>query len=159
MPRMDGVRATMRLRDRGASPRILILTTFDTDELVLAALRAGANGFLLKDTLPADVVVAVRRVAAGEPTLSPSVTSRVIAAAIRPNTRQRTARALLSNLTGREREVALALSDGMTNQEIARALHLGLATVKTHVGSVFVKLGVTNRVQVARCVHDADVVW
>jgi DNA-binding NarL/FixJ family response regulator len=158
MPRMDGLRATVRLRERGTSPRILVLTTFDTDDLVLAALRAGANGFLLKDTVPEDVVTAVRRVAAGEPTLSPSVTSRVIAAAIRPSARQRTARTLLSGLTGRERDVAMALSDGMTNQEIARTLHMGLATVKTHVGSVFVKLGVTNRVQVARYVHDADLI-
>jgi DNA-binding NarL/FixJ family response regulator len=156
MPRMDGLRATIRLRERGTSPRILVLTTFDTDDLVLAALRGGANGFMLKDTAPEDVVVAVRRVATGERMLSPSVTSRVIAAAIRPNTRQLTARALLVTLTARERDVALALSEGMTNQEIARSLHMGLATVKTHVGSVFVKLGVTNRVQVARYVHDAD---
>ncbi|MDX3659205.1 response regulator transcription factor [Streptomyces sp. ID05-26A] len=156
MPRMDGVRATIRLRERGTPSRILILTTFDTDELVLAALRAGANGFLLKDTVPEDVVAAVRRVAAGEPALSPSVTNRVIAAAIRPNTRQQAARALLASLTDRERAVALSISDGLTNQEIARALHMGVATVKTHVGNVFVKFGATNRVQVARRVHDAE---
>ncbi|MEV6237998.1 response regulator transcription factor [Lentzea sp. NPDC051838] len=156
MPRMDGLRATVRLRERGVSSRILVLTTFDTDDLVLAALRAGASGFLLKDTAPQDIVVAVRRVAAGEPALSPAVTSRVIAAAIRPNTRQQTARALVATLTGRERDVALLISDGLTNQEIARTLHMGLATVKTHVGNVFVKFGATNRVQVARYVHDAE---
>ncbi|WP_394619522.1 response regulator [Lentzea sp. JNUCC 0626] len=156
MPRMDGVRATSRLRERGTPARILILTTFDTDELVLAALRAGANGYLLKDTPPEDVITAIRRVAAGEPALSPSVTNQVIAAAVRPNDRQLTARALVASLTTRERDVAVLISDGRTNQEIGKALHMGVATVKTHVGNVFVKFGATNRVQVARCVHDAE---
>jgi DNA-binding NarL/FixJ family response regulator len=157
MPAMDGITAIRRLRDRGVTARVLVLTTFDTDEMVLSALRSGAAGFLLKDTAPAEMVVAVRRVAAGEPMLSPSVTTQLIAAAIKPaeNHRRETARALLARLTGRERDVAVAVSEGMTNQEIAVALHMGIATVKTHVGSVFLKLDVTNRVQIARYVHDA----
>ena len=112
----------------------------------------------MKDTRPADIVAAVRRVALGEPMLSPSVTSRLIAVATRQGegSRQRTARALLARLTDREREVATAVAEGLSNAEIAESLHLGLATVKTHVGSVFAKLEVTNRVQVARYVHDAE---
>ncbi|GHH38571.1 response regulator [Lentzea cavernae] len=157
MPRMDGLAATRRLRDRGSPARVIVLTTFDTDELVLTALREGAAGFLLKDTRPADIVAAVRRVALGEPMLSPSVTSRLIAVATRQGdgSRQRKARALLARLTEREREVARAVAEGLSNAEIADSLHLGLATVKTHVGSVFAKLEVTNRVQVSRYVHDA----
>ena len=107
--------------------RIIVLTTFDTDEMVLTALQLGAAGFLLKDTPPADLVVAVRRVALGEPMLSPSVTTQLIAAVTRPSDdgRRRKARTLLARLTEREREVADAVSDGMTNTEIARSLHLG----------------------------------
>ncbi len=157
MPRMDGLVATRRLRERGTSARIIVLTTFDTDEMVLTALRHGAAGFLLKDTGPADIVAAVRRAALGEPTLSPSVTTQLIAVATRQvdDSRQVKARALLARLTDREREVAVAVSEGMANAEIADSLHLGLATVKTHIGSVFAKLEVTNRVQVSRYVHDA----
>jgi DNA-binding NarL/FixJ family response regulator len=157
MPRMDGLAATRRLRERGSATRIIVLTTFDTDQVVVTALKQGAAGFLLKDTAPADLVTAVRRVALGEPILSPSVTTRLIAAVTGPvdDSRQRTARALLARLTGRERAVAVAVGDGLTNPEIAVRLHMGVATVKTHVGSVFAKLDVTNRVQVARYVHDA----
>ncbi len=156
MPRMDGLAAAGILRSRGVSARIIILTTFDSDEMVFTALRNGAAGFLLKETPPADIVVAVRRVALGEPMLSPSVTTQLIAAVSKPDdSRRRTARALLSRLTERERAVAVAVSEGLTNPEIARALLMGVATVKTHVGNVFAKLEVTNRVQVARYVHDA----
>jgi DNA-binding NarL/FixJ family response regulator len=158
MPRMDGLVAARQLRDRGSPARVIVLTTFDTDELVFTALREGAAGFLVKDTRPADIVAAVRRVALGAPMLSPSVTNRLIAMATRQgdDSRRRTARTLLARLTDREREVATAVAEGLTNTEIAESLHLGLATVKTHVGSVFAKLEVTNRVQVARYVHDAD---
>lgn len=157
MPRMDGLAATRRLREQGAGARVVILTTFDTDETVLTALRHGAVGYLLKDTPPADLVLAVRRVALGEPILSAAVTTRLIAAvtASPDDSRRRAARALLDRLTDREREVAYAVSEGLTNTEISRSLFMGVATVKTHVGSVFAKLEVTNRVQVARCVHDA----
>jgi DNA-binding NarL/FixJ family response regulator len=162
MPRADGLAAIRRLRERLSPARILVLTTFDTDELVVAALKLGAAGFLLKDTGPDDLVLAVRRAALGEPMLSPSVTARLIAAVTHDvpadpaaDLRRRTARALLARLTERERQVAVAVAEGLTNPEIGQGLHLGVATVKTHVGSVFAKLEVTNRVQVARLVHDA----
>ena len=157
MPRMDGLAATRRLLDRGTSARIIVLTTFDADDMVVTALRHGAAGFLLKDTSPADLVDAVRRVASGQPILSPSVTAQLIATVTRPRDEgaQRAARARLARLTDRERQVAEAVSEGLTNTEIAERLHLGVATVKTHVGALFAKLDVTNRVQIARCVHDA----
>jgi DNA-binding NarL/FixJ family response regulator len=157
MPRMDGLAATRRLREQGSTARIVILTTFDTDRMVLTALRYGAVGFLLKDTPPDELVRSVHRVALGEPSLSASVTTRLIAAVTTSadDSRQRAALALLSRLTDREREVALAISEGLTNTEIAESLHLGVATVKTHVGSIFAKLGVTNRVRIARHIHDA----
>jgi len=157
MPRMDGLAATRRLLDRGTSARIIVLTTFDTDDMVVTALSYGAAGFLLKDTSPADLVDAVRRVAAGQPILSPSVTAQLIATVTRPRDEavQRSARARLARLTEREREVAKAVSEGLTNAEIADRLHLGVATVKTHVGALFSKLDVTNRVQIARCLHEA----
>jgi len=157
MPRMDGLAATRRLLDRGTNARIIVLTTFDTDDMVVTALSYGAVGFLLKDTSPADLVDAVRRVAAGQPILSPSVTAQLIATVTRPRDEavQRSARARLARLTDREREVAEAVSEGLTNAEIADRLHLGVATVKTHVGALFSKLDVTNRVQIARCLHEA----
>lgn len=157
MPRMDGLAATRRLLDRGTGARIIVLTTFDTDDMVVTALSYGAAGFLLKDTSPADLVDAVRRVAAGQPILSPSVTAQLIATVTRPRDEavQRSARARLARLTEREREVAEAVSEGLTNAEIADRLHLGVATVKTHVGALFSKLDVTNRVQIARCLHEA----
>jgi DNA-binding NarL/FixJ family response regulator len=157
MPRMDGLAATRRLVDRGTSARILVLTTFDADEMVVTALSHGAAGFLLKDTPPADLVDAVRRVAAGQPILSPSVTAQLIATVTRPRDEavRRSARARLARLTEREREVAEAVSEGLTNAEIADRLHLGVATVKTHVGTLFSKLDVTDRVQIARCLHEA----
>ncbi len=157
MPRMDGLAATRRLVDRGTSTRIIVLTTFDADDMVVTALSYGAAGFLLKDTSPADLVDAVRRVAAGQPILSPSVTAQLIATVTRPRDEavRRSARARLARLTDREREVAEAVSEGLTNAEIADRLHLGVATVKTHVGTLFSKLDVTNRVQIARCLHEA----
>jgi DNA-binding NarL/FixJ family response regulator len=157
MPRMDGLAATRRLLDRGTSARIIVLTTFDTDDMVVTALSYGAAGFLLKDTSPADLVDAVRRVALGQPILSPSVTAQLIATVTRPRDEavQRSARARLARLTDRERAVAEAVSEGLTNAEIADRLHLGVATVKTHVGALFSKLEVTNRVQIARCLHEA----
>ena len=157
MPRMDGLAATRRLIERGTPARIIVLTTFDTDDMVVTALSYGAAGFLLKDTSPADLVDAVRRVAAGQPILSPSVTAKLIATVTRPRDEavQRSALARLARLTDREREVAEAVSEGLTNAEIADRLHLGVATVKTHVGALFSKLEVTNRVQIARCLHEA----
>jgi len=160
MPRLDGLAAARRLTERGSPTRVIVLTTFDTDEMVLTALRHGAAGFLLKDTPPEDLVQAVRRVARGEPMLSPSVTAQLIAAVAQPpdDGRERSARERLARLTDREREVAIAVGRGLSNAEIARELYMGVATVKTHVGHLFAKLEVANRVQIARCVHDAGLV-
>ncbi|MCM3660005.1 response regulator transcription factor [Georgenia satyanarayanai] len=157
MPGLDGLAATRRLTERGSSARVIVLTTFDTDEMVLTALRHGAAGFLLKDTPPAQLVDAVVRVARGEPMLSPSVTAQVITAATRTpdDTREKHARERVSRLTDREREVAVAIGRGLSNAEIAAELYLGLATVKTHIGRLFTKLEASNRVQIALCVHDA----
>jgi DNA-binding NarL/FixJ family response regulator len=156
MPGMDGLSATRVLQERGDSARVIVLTTFDADDMVLTALRNGAAGFLLKDTSPADLVAAVRRVAKGEPMLSPTVTAQLIATIVSvPHDRRREALASLQQLTEREMQVAIAISSGLSNVEIATDLLMGVATVKTHVGHVFAKLGVTNRVQIARCIHDA----
>ena len=156
MPRLDGLETTKSLTARGDRTRVIVLTTFDTDELVLTALRHGAVGFLLKDTPPADLVDAVRRVAAGESTLSPSVTEQLIATVLSgTDGRRQRASSLLDRLTDREREVAVSVGHGLSNAEIAAQLFMGVATVKTHIGHVFAKLEATNRVQVARTVHDA----
>jgi DNA-binding NarL/FixJ family response regulator len=157
MPRVDGLTALRTLRAQGSTARVVVLTTFDADELVLRALREGAAGFLLKDTPPAQLVEGVRRVAAGEPILSPTVTAQLIATLTRPEDRSRRDDAVrrLEQLTPRERDVATAVARGLSNAEIAEQLFLGLATVKTHVAHLFAKLDVTNRVQIARLVHDA----
>lgn len=158
MPKRDGLAATKLLLQTPNAPRVLVLTTFDTDDSLLAALRAGAHGFLLKHTPPAEIVAAVRRVVGGDPVLSPETTSRLIASVSDPAQNQRRARARrdLAQLTEREHEVALAVGRGDSNGDIASALHLGLPTVKAHVSRIFAKLGVENRVQIAICVHDAD---
>ena len=157
MPTLDGVEATRLLKARGEKPRILVLTTFGADEHVVAALSAGADGFLLKDTPPADIVAAVRRVAAGEPTVSPAVLSTMIGR-IRnggPDDAARVAGQRLASLTDREREIALAVGRGLSNAEIAGELFLSVPPVKAHIGRIFTKLGVDNRVQIAILVHDA----
>lgn len=158
MPKRDGLAAAKLLLQGRNPPRVLVLTTFDTDDSLLAALRAGAHGFLLKHTPPADIVAAIRRVVGGDPVLSPETTSRLIASVAAPAQNQRRARARrdLDQLTEREREVALAVGRGESNGDIALALHLGLPTVKAHVSRILTKLGVENRVQIAICVHDAD---
>ncbi|MEU6340064.1 response regulator transcription factor [Streptomyces sp. NPDC046977] len=160
MPSVDGLAATEELRSRPGAPEVVVLTTFHTDEHVLRALRAGAAGFVLKDTPPREIVEAVRKVAAGEPVLSPAVTRQLIAqvAGGAAQTRSAGARARrqLASLGGREREVALAIGEGRSNAEIAAALHMSVPTVKTHVSRVLGKLGLNNRVQIALIVHDAD---
>ncbi|QKE83643.1 response regulator transcription factor [Arthrobacter sp. NEB 688] len=162
MPRRDGIAATGDLLALPDAPRVLVLTTFDADEMVLRALRVGAHGFLLKDTPPARLVAAVHAVAAGEPTLSPSATTALIAAVAGRDDgdvvarRRGEARRALTLLTEREREVALALGRGRSNLEIGAALHLSVATVKAHVGRILTKLGLENRTQVAILVHDAE---
>ncbi|MEO7058862.1 MAG: response regulator transcription factor [Lapillicoccus sp.] len=160
MPRRDGISATRGLVALPHAPRVIVLTTFDTDDQVLAALRAGASGFLLKDTPPPKIVEAIRRVLDGEPMISPSVTAQLIAAATHEvaTGRRDEALAQLAVLTEREHEVAVAIGSGRSNAEIAAELYMGVATVKAHVTRLFAKLGVENRVQVAMCVHDAGLV-
>lgn len=160
MPRRDGLSATEALLARPNPPRVLVLTTFDADDMVLKALRAGAAGFLLKDTPPQRLVEAVRAVAAGTPTLSPSVTAQLIAAVAHPtessaDRRRDAALARLRDLTDRELEVAEAVGRGLSNSEIGAALFMSVATVKAHVGRILTKLDLDNRVQIAILVHDA----
>jgi DNA-binding NarL/FixJ family response regulator len=155
MPGVDGLAATEALRRQPDAPEVLVLTTFDADEYVLRALRAGAGGFLLKDTPPGQIKQAVLRVARGEATLSPSVTRQLIAhVAAGPPDRSQAAEEL-TRLSAREREVALAVAQGKSNAEISADLFMSVATVKAHVSRVLMKLGLNNRVQVALLVHDA----
>ena len=158
MPRVDGLEATRRLQALPEPPRIIVLTTFDSDDLVLRALTVGADGFLLKDTPPPRMVEAILQVAAGEQALSPSVVSQVIKLATRSanSSRQDSARRLLEELTERERAVALAVGQGLTNAQIAKQEYLSVATVKAQITRILGKLGVTNRVQVALIIHDAN---
>jgi DNA-binding NarL/FixJ family response regulator len=156
MPVMDGLAATRELAALPDPPRVIMLTTFELDEYVHTALEHGAVGFLLKDTPPRDLIQAVRTVADGNAMLAPTVTRRLIAEfAARGGTRAVTARRRLEALTGREREVVVALAQGMSNAEIGRRLFMSEATVKAHVSSILAKLGMTNRVQAAILAHDA----
>jgi len=157
MPKMDGLTATERLRRREDAPEVVVLTTFEADEYVLRALRAGASGFLLKDTPPAEIVQAVRRVAAGEPILSPRVTRRLIAhvADAGDEARRNRSRELLARLSERELEVAIAVGRGKSNAEIGAELFMSVATVKAHMTRMLTKLGLNNRVQVALLAQDA----
>jgi DNA-binding NarL/FixJ family response regulator len=157
MPGMDGLTATELLRAQPGAPEVIVLTTFEADDYVLRALRAGAAGFLLKDTPPAEIVRAVRAVAAGEPTLSPTITRRLIGQVTENEggERRRHAREQLDLLTDREREVAVAIGQGKSNAEIGRELFMSVATVKAHVSRIFEKLGFNNLVQIALVAHDA----
>jgi DNA-binding NarL/FixJ family response regulator len=159
MPRMDGIEATRRLAgpDVVHPLRVLILTTFDLDDYVYAALRNGASGFLLKDTPPEELVRALRLVAAGEALLAPSVTRRLIdelAKVEPPPTPPRE----LALLTSREREVLTLMARGLSNAEIAGELILGETTVKTHVGRVLTKLGLRDRVQAVVLAYESGLV-
>jgi DNA-binding NarL/FixJ family response regulator len=157
MPRMDGLEATEQLGTWENPPKVIVLTTFDADDYVARALGAGASGFLLKHTQPAAIIDAIRKVADGDPMLSPSVTTKLIAqltAGAAPN-RARLARGRLTQLTEREREVAVAVGAGLSNADIATQLFVSVPTVKAHIARMFTKLEVTNRVQIAICVHDA----
>jgi DNA-binding NarL/FixJ family response regulator len=159
MPRMDGIEATRRL----AGPevlrplKVLILTTFDLDDYVYAALRNGASGFLLKDTPPEELVRALRLVAAGEALLAPSVTRRLIdeLAQVQPRPKPP---AELALLTSREQEVLKLMARGLSNGEIAKELILGETTVKTHVGRVLTKLGLRDRVQAVVMAYETGLV-
>ena len=159
MPRLDGIAATLLLRGQPSPPQVIVLTTFDADELVLRALRAGAAGFLLKDRAPQDIVTAIQAVHAGEGSLSPAITRRLInLVAGDPGTaaRQEQARQRLSSLTPREQQVADAIAQGRSNANIAARLHMSVPTVKAHVSRLLAKLGAENRVQIALLVQDAQ---
>jgi DNA-binding NarL/FixJ family response regulator len=160
MPKVDGLTATSLLRSQPDPPHVLVLTTFDADELVLRALRAGAEGFVLKDTPPADIVRAIKLIAAGEGILSPTVARQLIAHVAGDGgdseDRRGLARRRLEGLTGRELEVARAVGQGKTNADIAGELYMSVATVKAHVTRLLSKLDVQNRVQIALLVNDAD---
>ena len=160
MPNVNGLEATERLQAEPDPPKVIVLTTFDTDDTVVRALAAGASGFLLKDTPPAQIVEAVRKVADGEAMLSPSVTVQLIRQVREGATSDRSADAKqrLAVLTDRETEVAVAVGQGWSNAEIASQLHMSVPTVKAHISRLFAKLEVHNRVQIAICVHDAGLV-
>ncbi|MFV8186711.1 MULTISPECIES: response regulator transcription factor [unclassified Streptomyces] len=157
MPSVDGLTATERLRGRADAPQVVVLTTFHADEQVLRALRAGAAGFVLKDTPPTEIVDAVRRVAVGDPVLSPVVTRQLMqhAAGTGVDTRHAHARVRMEVLNDREREVAVAVGRGLSNAEIAGTLFMSVATVKTHVSRILAKLDLNNRVQIALLAYDA----
>ncbi|MER5874785.1 MULTISPECIES: response regulator transcription factor [unclassified Streptomyces] len=157
MPNVDGLTATERLRARKEAPQVVVLTTFHADDQVLRALRAGAAGFVLKDTPPAEILDAVRRVAAGDPVLSPTVTRQLMehAAGSSADARKSGARSRIAVLNEREREVAVAVGRGGSNADIAAELFMSVATVKTHVSRILAKLDLNNRVQVALLTYDA----
>jgi DNA-binding NarL/FixJ family response regulator len=157
MPHVDGLEATATLTELDRPPKVLILTTFERDDYVFTALRAGASGFLLKNAPTDQLVDAVRVVAAGDALLAPSVTRRIIAEfARRPAAPGATAG--LERLTEREREVLRVVATGMTNAEIARKLFVGEATVKSHVSSLLAKLGLRDRVQAVVFAYETGVV-
>jgi DNA-binding NarL/FixJ family response regulator len=161
MPGMDGLEAA-RLLTRGSSdsktPKVVMLTTFDLDEYVYEALRAGASGFLLKDSPRADLIAAVRAAAAGDAMLAPSVTRRLIEAFARRPPQTAPAPSRLASLTTREREVLVLLARGGSNTEIAAALFVSEATVKTHVGNLLAKLGLRDRVQAVILAYETGIV-
>jgi DNA-binding NarL/FixJ family response regulator len=158
MPQLDGIEATRLLQTQPDPPAVVVLTTFDADELVLRALRAGAAGFLLKDTPPAEIVRAVELVHAGDGMLSPTITRRLIELVTDPEAgaRHEDAQQRLAALSDREREVALAVGRGLANAEIAAELYMSVATVKAHVSRLLTKLRVDNRVQIALLVQEAE---
>jgi DNA-binding NarL/FixJ family response regulator len=159
MPGLDGVSAAGLLAGQPSPPAVLMLTTIDADGLVLRALRAGAAGFLLKDTPPAEIVRAIELVHAGDSMLSPAVTRRLIdlvAGEVEESTPRADADRLLESLSPRELEVARAVGRGLSNADISAELHLSVATVKAHVSRLLEKLGADNRVQIALLIRDAS---
>jgi DNA-binding NarL/FixJ family response regulator len=159
MPELDGIEATRRLVEEGIETKVVMLTTFDMDEYVYEALRAGASGFLLKDVPPEQLVAGIRSVASGDALLAPAVTRRMIEEFVRrPPESVRTARSELSDLTEREIEVLRQLARGLSNAEIAKELFVSDATVKTHVAHILNKLGLRDRVQAAVFAYESGVV-
>jgi DNA-binding NarL/FixJ family response regulator len=161
MPVMDGVEATRLItRSSDSPPRVLILTTFDLDELVRAAISAGASGFLLKDALPDDLIRAIRVIASGDALLAPSVTRRLIAhfAEAAPTSGDEVAQEAIDRLTERERDVLKLIARGLSNSEIATEMYVAETTIKTHVGRIFAKLRARDRVQAVVTAYDAGFV-
>jgi DNA-binding NarL/FixJ family response regulator len=158
MPRLDGIAATRLLLAADSPPRVLILTTFDLDEYVYEALRAGASGFLLKNSAPEDLLEAIRVVARGDALLDPAVTRRVVEGFTRAMPADGAPSPLLSELTPRELEVLSLVARGLSNAEIADALVVGAGTVKTHVGSILMKLQLRDRVQAVILAYEAGLV-
>jgi DNA-binding NarL/FixJ family response regulator len=157
MPRMDGIEATRRLVAGPGSPRVLIITTFDVDEYVYEAMRAGAAGFLLKDTAPARLAEGIRTVAAGEALLAPTVTRRLVEHFVRrPPPAQVAER--FAELTARELDILRHVARGLSNTEIAGLLFLSEATVKTHVTRILAKLGLRGRVQAVVLAYETGLV-
>ena len=159
MPRLDGIQATKRLALQGEkAPKVLVLTTFDLDEYVYQALRAGAAGFLLKDTPPRQLAEAVRTIAAGESLLAPAVTKRLIERYVSRPPGDTARRERFAELTERELEVLQLITRGLSNAEIGARLFLSEATIKTHVTRILTKLGVRDRVQAVIAAFDAGLV-
>jgi DNA-binding NarL/FixJ family response regulator len=162
MPGTDGIEATRQIAAAGNQVRVLVLTTFDLDEYAFGALRAGASGFLLKDVRPGELVAAIRTVAAGDAVIAPRVTRRLLeeyAQVLPLPAEQRTQRfPQLAALTEREREVLIAVGRGLSNTEIAGALFVSEATVKSHVGRILAKLGLRDRVQVVVLAYEAGLI-
>lgn len=162
MPGIDGIEATQRITAADTHVRVLVLTTFDLDEYAFGALRAGASGFLLKDVRPAELVAAIRTVAAGDAVISPRVTRRLLEEYTRvlplSASQMQERYPQLSALTEREREVLIAVARGLSNAEIAASLFVSEATVKSHVGRILAKLGLRDRVQVVVLAYEAGLI-
>ena len=158
MPGIDGIEATRQIVASGSSARILVLTTFDVDEYVYAAIKAGASGFLLKDVRPTDLIDAIRLVAGGNALLGPTVTFRLLERFAETQPSNEPDPAIISGLTEREREILELIARGLSNAEVAQQLFLGETTVKSHVSNIFRKLGVRDRVQAVIAAYDAGLV-
>lgn len=158
MPVVDGVSATEQILASGANTRVLVMTTFDLDEHSMGALRAGASGFLLKDTPPEALVAAIRSVAAGDAVVSPRVTRRLLSQLLDSGSQTHRDPAVLEVLTGREREVLTHVAGGASNQEIAETLHLSESTVKSHLGRILTKLHCRDRVQAVVLAYETGLV-
>ena len=157
MPVLDGIEATRRITRDRSGPRVLILTTFDLDEYVFEALRAGASGFALKSRPPEELLAGIRTVAAGEALLAPSVTRRLIAHFADPAPATARTPWGLDQLTDREREVLVLVARGLSNAELAATLHVTLPTAKTHVSRILTKLGARDRTQLAILAHESGI--
>jgi DNA-binding NarL/FixJ family response regulator len=158
MPNLDGIEATRRIQEHAGAPKVLVLTTFDLDEYVYEALRAGAGGFLLKDAPPGQLAEAVRTVAAGEQLLAPAVTKRLVERFVRRPPPEAAAQDTFGELTERELEVLKLVAGGLSNGEIAERLFLSEATVKTHVTRILSKLGLRDRVQAVVLAYESGLV-